>query len=539
MVHRSHPAPWHVALVVLNVLAAAAPCTAQVFLPDDPIWEDPDRLNMPAPEPWSMNDYYDLWINTFGSPGEHDGPALNVNTLGEVPNSSWYTNRHYRRQLTPAELRSGPNSAAGPDTEAPWQVVSAKTEGKTAGMEIEDAQGNRYLLKFDPPGRIELTSGAEMIATKLLNALGYHVPENYVVRFSRSKLVVSDDAAVDMNGEDPPVSDAIIDEILTQAAQYDDGEYRALASKILPGEPLGPFLYYGTRPDDANDVFPHEARRELRGLRLIAAWINHTDARAINTFDVLVEEAGRQFVRHYLIDFGSTFGASPLGRKPRWDGYEYIIDGTAILARTFSLGTAGLHWAAIEYPPLDAVGRIDVEHFDPESWRPQYPNAAFLRMDAADGFWAAKQIMHFSNAEIRAIVGQARYADPAATERMVTVLSGRRDKIGQKYLDFAGGLDRFEVSGDTLTFLDLPARYGHVASDRTREVVWSVFDNDTGRIADPIMATKQIGEAVQIPASSAEFIAADIRTEERGTTRVYLVRDDGMRRVVGVDRFHD
>ncbi len=527
------------ALAVLVVLAAAAPCTAQVFLPDDPIWEDPDQLNMPAPEPWSVNDYYDFWINTFGSPGEYNGPALNVNTLGEVPNSSWYTNRHYRRQLTPAELRSGANSAAGPDAEAPWHVVSAKTEGKTTGLEIEDARGDRYLLKFDPPGRIELTSGAEVIATKLLYALGYHVPENYLVRFSRSKLVPRDDAAVDVNGENLPVSDAIIEEILAQAAQYEDGEYRALASKILQGKPLGPFFYYGTRPDDANDVFPHEARRELRGLRLIAAWINHTDARGINSFDVLVEEAGRQFVRHHLIDFGSTFGASPLGRKPRWDGYEYVIDGTAILARTFSLGIAGLHWAAIEYPDLDAVGRIDVEHFDPEAWRPQYPNAAFLRMDAADGFWAAKQIMHFSDAEIRAIVEQARYTDPAATERMTTVLSGRRDKIGQRYLDFAGGLDRFEVAGDTLTFVDLPARYGWVAEDRTREGVWSVFDNETGTITEPIVATKRLGEAVQIPVSSAAYIAADIRTEDRGTTRVFLVRDDGTRRVVGVDRFDD
>ncbi|NIW47138.1 MAG: hypothetical protein GWN30_21030, partial [Gammaproteobacteria bacterium] len=59
----------------------------------------------------------------------------------------------------------------------------------------------------------------------------------------------------------------------------------------------------GIRDDDLNDVIPHQHRRELRGLRVVAAWLNHFDTKANNTLDVYVEDG---YVRHYLIDFGST-----------------------------------------------------------------------------------------------------------------------------------------------------------------------------------------------------------------------------------------
>jgi hypothetical protein len=69
--------------------------------------------------------------------------------------------------------------------------------------------------------------------------------------------------------------------LLQRAPRRPDGTYRALASKLLPGKPVGPFQYFGTRPDDPNDIFPHENRRELRGLRVFAAWLNHDDSRAM------------------------------------------------------------------------------------------------------------------------------------------------------------------------------------------------------------------------------------------------------------------
>ena len=82
----------------------------------------------------------------------------------------------------------------------------------------------------------------------------------------------------------------------------------------------------GLRSDDPNDLIPHEHRRELRGLRVIASWINHWDLKEMNTLDMYVEEGGRKFLRHYLIDFGSSLGG---GKSPLeyFHGREYAFDG--------------------------------------------------------------------------------------------------------------------------------------------------------------------------------------------------------------------
>ena len=55
---------------------------------------------------------------------------------------------------------------------------------------------------------------------------------------------------------------------------------------------------------------PHEHRRELRGNRVFAAWLNHDDSRAGNSLDMLVEDqTGVSLVKHYMFDFGSSLGS--------------------------------------------------------------------------------------------------------------------------------------------------------------------------------------------------------------------------------------
>src|SRR5207253_9833698 len=70
----------------------------------------------------------------------HSKQASNVNALDEVPDSSWYTNRHHLHPMTIEALVRGPNRGDPPDfTEA--VITKAKAAGVEPGMQLKDAKG--------------------------------------------------------------------------------------------------------------------------------------------------------------------------------------------------------------------------------------------------------------------------------------------------------------------------------------------------------------------------------------------------------------
>ncbi len=133
------------------------------------------------------------------------------------------------------------------------------------------------------------------------------------------------------SGRQRPMETRDIDDVLRRAHRNADGRYRAIAARAVGGRPIGGFKYYGTRPDDPNDVVPHEHRRELRALKVFGAWTNLVDMKAGNTLDAVVVENGRSVVRHYLQDVGSTFGTGANGPREYDEGYELLYDA-ALLA---------------------------------------------------------------------------------------------------------------------------------------------------------------------------------------------------------------
>ena len=517
--------------------------SAQTFLPDDPVWDDPDRAHIDPPEARDLYDFYDFYENAVLRRGESGGAAMNVNTLGEVPRSSWYVPRHYYDRLSLEELTRGSLTEDDLDRSEPWRVVEGKDEGTTTGFWV-DAGEHRHLFKFDAPGHLELSTGSEAAVTRFFHAFGYHTPENYLVHFERDQLAVGENAMfTDDLGRERQMTEGDLDTILSQVPQYDDGRYRAVASRFIPGSVIGPFKYHGTRPDDPNDLFPHEHRRELRGMRVFAAWLGRVDSRSNNTLDSYVEEDGRGFVRHYMIDHTTTFGATPLGPKRVWHGKERIIDVPTVLTSALTLGWAGRPWNRFEYSDHPAVGRFDTVHFHPEKWKPEYHNPAFQNMDADDAFWAAKQVAHFTEADIRALLAAAEYSDPAVEDELTTALLIRRDKIARAYLPHGGGIDRFHIEEDTLHFDDL---LDHPAFDEPpapfAPIQWHVFDNDTGT-RGPVHATTSVRNTkAPLPhTSDAAYVVGQIRRvgAPDQITEVYVRLHTSAPTVVGVRRLAD
>ena len=149
-------------------------------------------------------------------------------------------------------------------------------------------------------------------------------------------------------GAKRPMRDADLDAILRRAHRGADGSYRAIAARAVPGRPVGGFRYYGTRPDDPNDIVPHEHRRELRALKVFGAWTNLVDMKAGNTLDAVVVENGRSVVRHYLQDVGSTFGTGANGPREYDEGWELLYDGDLMLKRLVTLGFFIAPWQTVD-----------------------------------------------------------------------------------------------------------------------------------------------------------------------------------------------
>lgn len=420
-------------------------------------------------EPWSHAfDVPDkiLWLlGPLGASRKH--PAINVNRYDEVPNSEWFTNRNHVRSVPPDEIRLGPKGDLVP--KPPFTVSKPKTEGATPGFQVKDADGKKWLFKGDPVGFPQLASGADAISLRLTWAAGYNLPHNVPVRVRREDLKIDKDLEEGKEGK--PFHDVDLDQLLTRGHRYEDGSSSMYASLFLEGAPVGPINARERRPDDPNDLYNHRNRREWRGLYVVMSWLNSWDTKDHQYLDMfLAPEKGQPgHVKHHVLDVGASLGAEAEGAKEPQRGYEYTLDWAWMARRLFSLGFAVEPWRrAHQETGIPSVGNFAYDVYDPDKFRSLQPQAAFRERTKADGYWGAKLVCSFSDAQIRAAVAAAHYDDPRATEYITKALIERRDRVGRYWFGEVTPVDFFSVADGELRFHDLAVDRGLAAERHYR-----------------------------------------------------------------------
>ena len=309
------------------------------FYADDPIWRDPDSRDIPPVQEMDLSKSYEFIVHTFGDPAKSDGPALNVNSTGEVPDSSWFTNRLGTGDLSIADVVKGPESRGGPAAGV-WLVTG--------------------------------------------------------------------------------------------------------------------------RPDQ--------------------------------------------------------------GITPKFTAHA-------------------------------SIGNVEADFFEPWKWKTEYPNPAFVRMDAADAFWAASIVSRFTDDMIRAIVETGELSDPEAARTLGDIIIKRRDKVVAYWMTQTNPLDRFSVrstpaQGTTLTFDNAALRLRLADQMATYHVTWTSLDNMTGWESPMGTTWNSASTSASVPydawgpkdPSGARYAVARIETSHprfpnwRRPVVVTLRDRSGVKDVVGIER---
>lgn len=301
--------------------------------------------------------------------------AWNVASDGGVPDGPFFTNRNIV-QVAPGSLRA---FASESEPVGPWRLRKAKAAGKTPGFIGEDSLGRAYLVKLDHEDYPELGTSAEVIGARVVWLLGYHTLPVYLVR-------------VEGTGD-----------------HRFDGR-RAAATPFLEHGVVGGFKY---------DHF--RMRREVRALRLAAAWLNDVDRVDNNTLVAIQDNRAIC----YQIDFNSSLGSWNGRPKEPWRGRRYAWD---VEWQVVGFLTLGLFPSASPSGEVDSpsTGRLAPPFGEARNWRGQNPNTAFDRLTQADAQWMARRLALISEAQLGEIVAAAEFGDPADADRVREWLRERR-----------------------------------------------------------------------------------------------------------------
>jgi len=560
-------------LVLASLLAGCGQSFRRFPTTTPPVWDDvaDRRAYGPRPEEYYSPFVWDGADQMIFRPlarllaVEATAEAVDVNAMDEVPDSSWYENRLSRHDLTSEEFVQAACEGTPPDATGPWTIVAAKPNGANPGFMMEAQNGNRYLLKFDSGHQPERATSADVVGSILYWAAGYHAPCNRIVYFDPAILHVGEGVTVEQGTHEVPLTLDMLADIWPAAPHLPDGRVRAAASQLLPGRPVGPWRYEGTRDHDPNDVIPHQERRELRGAYVLASWINHWDSREQNTLGVwMSSDETNGHIRHYYLDFGESFGSLwAIEGISRRFGHSSYFDFPHVAEDFLTLGLIPRPWNDAHYGPAgETLGYYDVRRFVADLWQPAYPNPSFLRATERDKAWMARIVAKMRPEDIQAAVDAAQIHAPVVRRELYRILMGRRELILKRWLRDLSPLTSpsieptVEGDGARMCLQDLAVHAGIV--EPIHRPYWargwihtggaSVTPIEVGSLSrrDPDKVCVGLPRAPNVSPDHAAYLVVDVAAlhdiddERSAPLRVHMVQLSATDyRVVGIERPYD
>ena len=468
--------------------------------------------------------------------------AANANSLDEVADSAWFTNRIGAHPIPNDELARGgcrPEDYLPDDSpDGSWVIDKGKTEGATPGFRVKIPGKGEYLFKADYRLQPERDSAASAMGSAIYHAVGFNTTCEQIVFVRRAQFALTPGLkTVHNNGLSTKFDEAALDAVLRRVPRDANGRVRLGASKWLDGVSLGPFRYVGTRHDDPNDVIEHEDRRELRGSRVLAAWLNHWDAREENSLDMWIAADPKRprsspgIVRHYILDTSDVIGQrlDPPAVGTRL-GFVHVVDWAALALDWITLGALERPWDRAHLEPgRERFGYFSARDFVPDEWVPLYPNPAFLRMTERDAAWMARIIARFTEDDLRAIIAAGRFSDPGDSEYVLGLLRARQRIVLARYLTRLSPLTDVHADGRHVCATDLarvwalaPAaqfRYSITAGGRAIAAV----PGDAGSVCFDAPAAPQGAYVVYSITNGVARGPLEIHTYDQGAQGVKVV----------------
>ena len=548
-------------------IASLAGCAAdnRRFPVREPMLVDADTTPFsPKPAKYVSPEIWDTIDNLAFEPlvrtlkVEKSRRAINATSLDEVADSSWFQNRVDALVASTAAAEGdfsawtdGPCGKPPPDPAGPWTVIAGKPNGANPGFMVEHASGRRFLFKLDGGREGERPGAADVIGSRLYHVAGYHAPCNRIAFLDPKTIEISPKAtAEDFVGDKIPFTRDLLDKALSRGMRTADGKLRGGLSELLDGKPIGPWTDFGTRPDDPNDVVPHEHRRELRGSYILAALLSHYDAREQNSLDVWIGDGGaasdRGYVRHYMLDFGDCFGslsASP--RVSRRRSHAYELEWSVAFTQLFTLGFLPRPWHDPQYGAAGpTLGYYAAEPFDPERFRTAYPYGPLSRVTEADAAWGARILARIPPAALRAIIAEAHLSDPVVISALTTALLGRRDQLLRRFLGHLSPLAKPRIeqldpgSGGGASQLCVSDAWieAGLGTAAERPLVAKLEGSSAALATGPSQAVREADSCARLPATPAPYTIVTLRSGPEHPLRVHLAGANGGYQVIGVVR---